>query len=156
MEYQLDNGCLRLLVASCGAQIQAIEKDGAQYLWDGDEEYWPERAPLLFPFVGRFTEGKYRLDGQEFEMDIHGFARKLPFQVTEQTKEKIVLELRDRQETYASYPYHFVLQVSYTLQKNKIEIKYQVRNLSDKMMYFGIGGHPGFRVPLENGLDFED
>ena len=60
MEYQLDNGCLRLLVASCGAQIQAIEKDGAQYLWDGDEEYWPERAPLLFPFVGRFTEGKYR------------------------------------------------------------------------------------------------
>ena len=51
MEYQLDNGCLRLLVASCGAQIQAIEKDGAQYLWDGDEEYWPERAPLLFPFV---------------------------------------------------------------------------------------------------------
>ena len=61
MEYQLDNGCLRLLVSSCGAQMQAIEKDGAQYLWDGNEEYWPERAPLLFPFVGRFTEGKYRL-----------------------------------------------------------------------------------------------
>lgn len=156
MEYQLDNGCLRLLVSSCGAQMQAIEKDGAQYLWDGNEEYWPERAPLLFPFVGRFTEGKYRLDGQEYEMDIHGFARKLPFQVTEQTKEKISLELRDSQETYASYPYHFVLQVSYTLQKNKIGIEYQVRNLSDKTMYFGIGGHPGFRVPLENGLDFED
>lgn len=66
MEYQLDNGCLRLLVSSCGAQMQAIEKDGAQYLWDGNEEYWPERAPLLFPFVGRFTEGKYRLDGQEY------------------------------------------------------------------------------------------
>ena len=156
MEYQLDNGCLRLLVSSCGAQMQAIEKDGAQYLWDGNEEYWPERAPLLFPFVGRFTEGKYRLDGQEYEMDIHGFARKLPFQVTEQTKEKISLELRDSQETFASYPYHFILQVSYTLQKNKIGIEYQVQNLTDKTMYFGIGGHPGFRVPLENGLDFED
>lgn len=23
-------------------------------------------------------------------------------------------------------------------------------------MYFGIGGHPGFRVPLEDDLDFED
>mgnify|MGYP000193553097 CR=1 FL=1 len=128
MEYQLDNGCLRLLVSSCGAQMQAIEKDGAQYLWDGNEEYWPERAPLLFPFVGRFTEGKYRLDGQEYEMDIHGFARKLPVSGDGADEEKISLELRDSQETFASYPYHFILQVSYTLQKNRsgLSTKYRI------------------------------
>ena len=156
MEYQLDNGCIRLSLSSCGAQMQSVVKEGVQYLWNGNEEFWPERAPLLFPFVGRFTEGKYLLDGKAYEMDIHGFARKLPFQVTEQDQKKIVFELRDSQETYAAYPFKFVLQVSYTLEENVIGIEYQVRNLSDKMMYFGIGGHPGFNVPLEEGLDFAD
>jgi len=31
-----------------------------------------------------------------------------------------------------------------------------VENRDGKTMYFGIGGHPGFRVPLEDGLVFED
>ena len=142
MEYQLDNGRIRLSLSSCGAQMQSVVKEGVQYLWGGNEEFWPERAPLLFPFVGRFTEGKYLLDGKAYEMDIHGFARKLPFQVTEQDQKRIVFELRDSQETYAAYPFKFVLQVSYTLEENVIGIEYQVWNLSDKMMYFGIGRIP--------------
>ena len=33
---------------------------------------------------------------------------------------------------------------------------YQVENHDGKTMYFGIGGHPGFLVPMEDGLNFED
>ena len=89
-------------------------------------------------------------------MGIHGFASGLPFQVKELQEDRIVLELRDTEATFSSYPYHFSLQVSYALFENEIRIGYHVENFSENTMYFGIGGHPGFRVPLEDDLDFED
>lgn len=156
MDYQIENEIIRIGISATGAEMQSIVKDGIEYLWSGDERYWPEHAPLLFPFVGRLTDGKYLLRGKEYEMDIHGFARKLPYQVVCRKEDKITLELCDSEETYASYPYHFRLSVTYELQGNTIHIRYQVENRSDNRMYFGIGGHPGFRVPLEEGLDFKD
>lgn len=156
MNYEISNRCMTVKIAATGAEMQSVSKDGVEYLWSGDQKYWPERAPILFPFVGRFTEGKYTLNGKEYCMGIHGFARSLPYRVVEHDRERIVMELEDTEETYESYPYHFVLRVSYELDENQIKIRYQVRNNSDKMMYFGIGGHPGFKAPLEDGLEFSD
>ena len=81
MEYQIKNGSIQLIISDVGAELQSIKKDNTEYLWNGDERYWKERSPILFPYVGRFTEGKYLLNGKEYEMDIHGFARKLPYHV---------------------------------------------------------------------------
>ena len=156
MNYQLTNESLSLIVSDFGAEMQSIIKDGKEYLWNGDEKYWPERSPLLFPYVGRFTEGKYLLNGKEYEMDIHGFARKLPYTLVEKTENTLVFELTDNEDTYRMYPYHFQLQLKYELQENVISITYKVRNLSDDRMYFGIGGHPGFALPFDEGLDFAD
>lgn len=127
-----------------------------EYLWDGDARYWSDQSPVLFPFVGRFTNGKYLLNGNEYEMDIHGFARKYPYAVVDKGEDFILLEMTDNGETYQMYPYHFSLQIGYELKDNKVEITYTVQNLSDKIMYFGIGGHPGFKLPFEGGLDFTD
>ncbi len=156
MEYSISNHSLQLVLSDIGAELQSIEKDGREYLWNGDPQYWPERSPILFPYVGRFTEGKYRLGGREYEMEIHGFAKKYPYRVAEQKEDSITFELRDHTETYQIYPYHFILQVTYRLQDNTIAITYRVFNASPDTMYFGIGGHPGFRVPLEEGLTFSD
>lgn len=156
MEYSISNHSLQLVLSDIGAELQSIEKDGREYLWNGDPQYWPERSPILFPYVGRFTEGKYRLGGREYEMEIHGFAKKYPYRVAEQKEDSITFELRDHTETYQMYPYHFILQVTYRLQDNTIAITYRVFNASPDTMYFGIGGHPGFRVPLEEGLTFSD
>lgn len=156
MKYEIGNEYLKVEINALGAELQSVSKDGTEYLWDGDPEYWQERAPILFPFVGRFTEEKYTLNGREYHMGIHGFARKLPYQVVEHEPDRIVMELTDTEETFESYPYHFALRVCYRLKNNQIGIDYQVRNASDKMMYFGIGGHPGFKVPLEDGLEFSD
>ena len=150
MEYSISNHSLQLVLSDIGAELQSIEKDGREYLWNGDPQYWPERSPILFPYVGRFTEGKYRLGGREYEMEIHGFAKKYPYRVAEQKEDSITFELRDHTETYQIYPYHFILQVTYRLQDNTIAITYRVFNASPDTMYFGIGGHPGFRVPLED------
>lgn len=156
MEYQLKNQYICLTVSDVGAEIQSIVKDGTEYLWNGDEKYWPERAPVLFPYVGRFTNGKYLLNGKEYEMDIHGFARKYPYNLIEKTDQILVMQLEDNEETYKMYPYHFHLFVEYKLNKKMIEITYKVLNLSDDTMYFGIGGHPGFMLPFDEGIDFSD
>lgn len=156
MNYQISNKYISITVSDVGAELQSIVKEGQEYLWNGDAKYWPERSPLLFPFVGRFTNGKYLLGGKEYEMDIHGFARKLPYALVEKTKNTLIFELCDNEETYKMYPYHFELQVQYELVENTVEISYQVLNLSEDRMYFGIGGHPGFALPFEEGLDFSD
>lgn len=156
MDYQISNRYIQAVLSDTGAELRSVKKDGGEYLWNGDAAYWPESSPILFPYVGRFTNGKYLLDGKELEMGIHGFARKLPFAVVYQEEDSITFELRDNEETFRMYPYHFILQISYELQENEIIITYRVSNGSKDTMYFGIGGHPGFRVPLDEGLSFSD
>lgn len=156
MNYQIGNEELTLTISDMGAEMQSIMKDGKEYLWNGDETYWPERAPILFPYVGRFTDGKYLLNGKEYEMDIHGFARHLPYRVVYKEENVITFELCDNEDTYKMYPCHFVLQANYEVKNHKIGITYHVENHSDDTMYFGIGGHPGFALPFDEGLDFSD
>lgn len=156
MNYQISNEYISLTVSDQGAEMQSVVKDGKEYLWSADALYWPERSPLLFPYVGRFTNGKYLLNGTEYEMGIHGFARHLPYSLVEKTENTLIFELCDNEDTYKMYPYHFILQVCYELTGQTISITYKVQNLSNERMYFGIGGHPGFALPFDEGLDFAD
>jgi len=156
MDYLLKNDTMKVLISSRGAELQSIWKEGTEYLWNGDASFWPERSPVLFPFVGRFTDGKYTLNGKVYEMDIHGFASKLEYHVPDSGDLKAVFEFEDTEETFRNYPYHFLFQILYELEENELSITYVVKNRSEDTMYFGIGGHPGFCVPLEEGLKFED
>lgn len=140
-----------------GAQLMSIcAADGTEYLWQGDKTYWADRSPLLFPFVGRLTDGSYKYGGKVYPLQIHGFARKLEFTPIHQEKTSMTMELRATEETLAVYPFAFSLQITYTLEEATLKICYSVENLSDSVMPFGIGGHPGFRVPLVEGERFED
>ena len=85
MEYQIANEHLKIVISDVGAEMVSLCKDGAEYLWNGDSTYWSDQSPVLFPFVGRFTNGKYLLAGKEYEMDIHGFARKYPYAMIDKT-----------------------------------------------------------------------
>jgi len=156
MNYQISNEFICVTVSDLGAEMLSIVKDGKEYLWNADPKYWPEHSPLLFPYVGRFTDGKYLLNGTEYEMGIHGFARHLTYTLVEKSDGILVFELCDNDDTYKMYPYHFTLQVCYELTGQTIGITYKVRNLSNERMYFGIGGHPGFALPFDEGLEFAD
>lgn len=155
--YELSNEEIAISVSNHGAELHSVQKDGKEYLWQaGVPELWKRHAPVLFPFVGRFTDGKYKLHGREYPMTIHGFCQDAMFDLVECEENRIVFELTDTDETYEIYPFHFEFRVAYELIGNKIEITYRVQNFSDEMMYFGLGAHPGFNVPLEDGLTFED
>lgn len=152
----IKNEHLSLTVDTLGAQMMHLHMNGTEYLWQGDPQYWDERAPHLFPFIGRLTDGCYRLGDTVYPMTIHGFASVSPFSVVGNQEDSLTLEMTDSQETQRQYPFRFVLRVTFQLVGNRVDITYEVENRDSVTMPFGIGGHPGFRVPLIPGEVFED
>ena len=153
----IENQALRLTVDPLGAQMTSLQsRDGTEYLWQGDPRYWADQAPTLFPFIGRLTQGRCQYEGKEYPMDIHGFANVSLFTPVVQQEDRLVLEFTDSPETLRRYPVSFRLQVGFSLDQNRLTVSYRAENRDRKLMAFGLGGHPGFRVPLEEGEAFED
>lgn len=152
----IENEILSLTVDTKGAQMMRLQSGDTEYLWQGDPQYWADRAPNLFPFIGRLTNDSYHLGKTVYPMSIHGFASSSEFAVVEKSKEHLVMELADCLATRKQYPFSFSLQIIYRLIGSRVEITYRVENRSAVTMPFGIGGHPGFRVPLGEEECFED
>ena len=155
-EYSLDNGVLSVRVSSIGGQLLSVKKDGKEYLWQGDPAFWEDRAPNLFPYIARLTKGTYTVHGKEFHLPIHGFLPAAEMKAEAQEESLLVLRLDADESTLACYPFVFTLRIRYELNQDTLRIAYEVENGGTEDMYFGIGGHPGFQAPLEEGLSFED
>ena len=157
MLHAIANDRLTVAVDDLGAQLWSIRSaDGAEYLWQGDPTYWSDRALTIFPYVARLWQGCYEMDGETHALPIHGFAPTSRFALTEKTDACMVLSLTSNEETYAQYPRRFVFRVTYALEGNALNVMYEVENRDGRAMHFGLGGHPGFNVPLEPGHRFED
>lgn len=157
MKHTIQNEFLTVTAAEKGAELQSIlASDGTEYLWQGDSKYWSDRALNIFPYVARLTEGSYFMDGQRHEMAIHGLAPYATFRLVSNDGQTMVLEMTDNEETWQQYPRHFAFHIVYALKGKVLETIYEVENRDEKTMYFGLGGHPGFNVPLVPGKRFED
>ena len=156
MLLSIKNSFLQLTVDTLGAQIMSIQStDGCEYLWQGDKTYWSDRSPLLFPFIGRLYGEKYTCMGKEYPLPIHGFAAHMEF-TPQVSGNALTMVLNSSEETLKCYPFPFVLTVTFTLEGSKLLVHHRVSNTGRNTMYFGLGGHPGFRVPLAEGERFED
>lgn len=157
MLYTITNDTLRVTINDLGAQLWSIQTmDGTEYLWQGDPRYWSDRALNLFPQIGLCTDGKYTWDGQEYHLDIHGFVKDTVLTVSEHTDTRIVFTMTDSEETRRQYPAAFRYSLTYELVGNRLQIQFKVENRDSKTIHFAIGGHPGFQVPLEAGLAYDD
>ncbi len=143
----LSNDILTIQVAEFGAELQSIQKEGKEYVWQGDARFWGRRSPVLFPIVGRVWDNKYRFDGQEYELGQHGFARDMNFTLIEKTENRVLFRLNSTAETLAKYPFPFRLEIGYLLTDNTVTIQWRVENSGEKEMYFQIGAHPAFYYP---------
>lgn len=54
------------------------------------------------------------------------------------------------------YPFDFEFRVKYSLVNNLIKEDFIVTNTGSEEMIFGVGGHPGFNLPTNQGLKKED
>lgn len=157
MIYTLKNDKITVTVSTEAAELQTITAaDGTEYLWYGDPKYWKGRAKNIFPYVARLTDGKYIMDGNEYSMTNHGFACHNSYDVVKAADNELVLELTDNEETAKCYPRKFAYRVKYAIDGNKLIYTFEVENRDERTMYFAVGGHPGFNVPLVEGKKFSD
>ena len=156
--YHILNDELQLTISSMGAELQSVTDISTkqEYLWNGDPAYWPRRSPILFPFVGCLKNNSYRYEENTYSMPRHGFARDMDFERVFHSEDMIQFRLVSNESTYAQYPFHFSMEVTYQLDGKKLHVEYKVENKDKKTMYFGAGGHPGINLPMEMGLSFED
>ncbi len=148
--HNLENDFLRVSVSDAGAElVSVIDKDrNTERIWTGDPAVWNRHAPILFPFVGKVMDGKYRIDGKEYSMKTqHGFARDLDFACIEETPGSVTHCLESSDWTRERYPYDFRLTVTHRLDGKQLYVTWTIENPGEERMYFSIGGHPGFLLP---------
>ncbi|WP_130836996.1 aldose 1-epimerase family protein [Lachnoclostridium sp. Marseille-P6806] len=157
MNFSIGNGMLQAELSSVGAELRSLrDAEGHEYLWQGDPAWWKGRAPQLFPWVGRLTNGIYQMDGRTASFGIHGFLREMELEAAEHTAEAVTFCSSDTAKTRAQYDRKWELRIRCEVRDRQLLIRFFVENRDARVMYFGYGGHPGFFVPMEEGLSFED
>jgi galactose mutarotase-like enzyme len=154
----IENEFLRVDISTKGAELQSIihKANGIEYLWSGDENYWGKKSPVLFPVVGGLKNGSYTHNGHSYTMGRHGFARDRIFSVIQATNSNICFELTADAETLKIYPFEFCFRIAYALHLNSLSCTYNVVNTGNTRMYFSVGAHPAFNVPLTDNTRFSD
>lgn len=151
----LTSDLLTISIATHGAELcSIIDRSGREYLWQADPRYWKRHSPILFPIVGSVRDGHFTIDGRQYSMSQHGFARDSDFTPLGSTGDEAWYELTSSDTTLAAYPYKFRLQVGYRLTGETVTVIWRVTNTDDRDIYFQIGAHPAFYYP-DYGSDGE-
>lgn len=156
--YSISNNIISIQVANRGAELQSLyhKQHKLEYMWNADPLYWPKKSPVLFPIVGGLKNNTYRYKNKDYKLNRHGFARENDFELTEQTGTSLTFSLKSDEHTRLVYPFNFIFSVKYTLEENKLHISFIVDNNGEENMFFSVGAHPAFAVPLVDGTSYED
>ena len=160
---ELKSDQLQVQFQTFGGALSSIkDKDGVEYLWQGDPTYWSGQAPVLFPICGSVRNDTVVYENKDGSHEIgkiprHGLVRKKEFDLVDQTDNSFTFAIEDTEEMYENYPYHFRLEITYIVTGKTIRTEYKIYNKeSEKSMPYFIGGHPGFNCPLLADEVYED
>jgi galactose mutarotase-like enzyme len=156
--FQIENDLVKITISPKGAELKSIWSKNFrhEYMWNGDPAFWGKTSPVLFPIVGTLKDGKTYFDDKPYTMGRHGFARDADFTVTRHDNDTIDFTLESDVNTMSVYPFPFSFTIRYALSDSSLRVSYFVTNKGNATMYFSVGGHPAFRVPLQDGLGYTD
>ena len=144
----ISNGSLTASIDAMGAQLMSLRKGEAEYLWQGDSNWWPRRAPILFPIVGVLKDSKAESAEGTISLARHGLARLNQFEVVEQSTSSVTLQLKSTEETRKAYPYDFELKLIFSVAGDTLTQTYEVTNPANVVLPFTLGAHPAFNIPI--------
>ena len=143
----IKNEFLTCDISEIGAEIKSLKKNGTEYMWSADPNFWGKTSPILFPMVGSTKDDKYILNGKTYNMKKHGFLILKEFKVEEATDTSVTMLYTHNDETLTMYPYEFEFRAVFTLVGSSLKVDYKVKNLTDEKMYFSVGAHEGYAAP---------
>ena len=144
----ISSNSLTASIDTMGAQLMSLRKGESEYLWQGDSNWWPRRAPILFPIVGVLKDGKAESAEGTISLARHGLARLNQFEVVEQSTSSVTLQLKSTEETRKSYPYDFELKLIFSVAGDTLTQTYEVTNPANVVLPFTLGAHPAFNIPI--------
>ncbi len=154
----IENELLKVVIAPKGAELQSLysKMTGLEYLWSGDPAFWSKRSPVLFPIVGSLKDNSYLFQGKTYSLPRHGFARDMEFEMEKQGGKEAIFLLRSNEETKKNYPFDFEFRIRYQLLGDELSTEYLIKNTGSGTMFFSVGGHPAFRLPIAPGTAYSD
>ena len=144
----ISSNSLTASIDTMGAQLMSLRKGESEYLWQGDSNWWPRRAPILFPIVGVLKDSKAESAEGTISLARHGLARLNQFEVVEQSPSSVTLQLKSTEETRKSYPYDFELKLIFSVAGDTLMQTYEVTNPANVVLPFTLGAHPAFNIPI--------
>jgi galactose mutarotase-like enzyme len=135
-----------------GAELTWLrDGEGRDLMTDADPAFWTGHAPILFPIVGRLNGDVLRVDGVEYAMKQHGFARRMAFAVTEHEADRATFRLTDNPDTRAAYPFPFALEIGFAIEAATLTMTVRIANPGAASLPASLGWHPAFAWPLPYG-----
>lgn len=148
MNTTISNSTLSASINHSGAELFSLkDNQNKEYIWEGNPDFWGKHSPILFPIVGTLKNNTYTIDGKEYQLPRHGFARDMEFKLINKTENSAVFSLESNEETLKKYPFEFELQLIYTLEETSLNIEYKVINKAKSKIPFSIGAHPAIALP---------
>ena len=144
----ISSNSLTASIDTMGAQLMSLRKGESEYLWQGDSNWWPRRAPILFPIVGVLKDSKAESTEGTISLARHGLARLNQFEVVEQSASSVTLQLKSTEETRKAYPYDFELRLIFSVAGDTLTQTYEVTNPANVVLPFTLGAHPAFNIPI--------
>ncbi len=146
---EISSGQLTAQIDPQGAELKSLtDAQGREYMSSGDPAFWRGRAPLLFPIIGRLNDDTLRVDGQDYTLEKHGFARRSRFDVVTHDASSATFRLTDSPATRAMYPFAFVLDARFALTETTLAMTVTVHNPGEGLLPASFGYHPAFAWPL--------
>lgn len=154
----LKNNQLTVKINPKGAELTSIfnHENQTEYLWNADPKFWGKSSPVLFPIVGALKNNVYRFEGQQYTLPRHGFARDREFIVEKSKENSVIFLLTHDENSLKIYPFKFEFRLIYSLENNTMNVTYSVKNIGENKMYFSVGGHPAFALPLAENTTYDD
>lgn len=148
----ISSGDLAARIDPLGAELVSLtDASGAEWMTDADPAFWTGHAPLLFPIVGRLNGDVLRVNGREYPMKQHGFARRMDWELCDAGPDAVTFQLAESGESLAQFPFRFALSARFNVVGSTLGMAVEVSNPGDVVLPFAFGFHPAFAWPLPGG-----
>ncbi len=151
-QIKLSNQSLEVVINLIGAEVRSVKNrvTGHEYMWNANTDIWAGVSPVLFPVVGKTTNGELKFAGKSYPQGNHGFARSSLFKVIAQSDTDVTLQIITAELGAEVYPFNLAFKVRYSLDKSQLITEYTVSNLDHQRAYFSVGAHPAFKCPFDD------
>ncbi|MBQ8741272.1 MAG: aldose 1-epimerase family protein [Clostridia bacterium] len=148
----ISNEFLTATFSKIGAELKSLKCEGIEHIWYSDPAYWTGSSPVLFPICSGLKDDEFIYEGKTYSMPKHGFARRVEFEVESVGDGTATFLLSSANCPKDNYPFEYEFRIIYTLSGKKLNVEYNIRNLTDGDMYFSVGAHEAYLCPegIEN------